>query len=90
LKKYKFKSPNYAYGEEIAILNEKIRDSFSLYRSYELFTGWLVNSIAPWQPLPPPNPEIDVNIYELFMNNAPQTADKMLKRFFHTEGEKKI
>jgi eukaryotic-like serine/threonine-protein kinase len=74
-------SPNYAYGEEIAVLSEKIRDSFSLYRSYELFTGWLVNSIVPWQPLPPPNPEININIERLFMNNAPHTADEMLKRF---------
>jgi hypothetical protein len=87
-------SPNYAYGEEIAVLGEKTRDSFSLSKSYELFTEWLVNSIAPWQPmkesLSPSNPEIDINMEQLFMNNAPQTADEMLKRFFHTEGEKKI
>ena len=52
-------SPNYAYGEEIAVLGEKTRDSFSLSKSYELFTKWLVNPMVPWQPtkkpLPPPN-----------------------------------
>ena len=42
-------SPNYAYGEEIAVLSEKTKDSFSLSKSYEIFTHWLVDSIAPWQ-----------------------------------------
>ena len=44
-------SPNYAYGEEIAILTEKTRDSFSLSNSYEVFTKWLTDSIMPWQRL---------------------------------------
>jgi MinD-like ATPase involved in chromosome partitioning or flagellar assembly len=42
-------SANYAYGEGIAIIDEKTKDSFSISRSYEIFTSWLVNSIAPWQ-----------------------------------------
>lgn len=42
-------SPNYAYGEEIAIISEKTKDTFSLSKSYEIFTQWLVDSNAPWQ-----------------------------------------
>jgi eukaryotic-like serine/threonine-protein kinase len=34
-------SPNYAYGEEIAIMEEKSQDRFSLTGSYEIFTEWL-------------------------------------------------
>jgi len=43
-------SPNYAYGEKIAILTEKTRDNFSISRSYEILTRWLIDSIEPWQP----------------------------------------
>lgn len=42
-------SPNYAYGEEIAVKVEQTMDRFSITKSYETFTKWLVNSTAPWQ-----------------------------------------
>jgi hypothetical protein len=42
-------SPSYAYGEEIAVLEETTKDRFSLTDSYKIFTDWLANSIAPWQ-----------------------------------------
>jgi tetratricopeptide (TPR) repeat protein len=42
-------SPNYAYGEEIAVISEKTKDSFSLSKSYEIFTQWLVDSNPPWE-----------------------------------------
>lgn len=42
-------SPNYAYGEEIAVKIEQTMDRFSLTKSYESFTKWLVDSTAPWQ-----------------------------------------
>jgi len=40
--------PRYAYGEEIAVLAEKIEDKFSLKRSYNTFAAKLVESRAPW------------------------------------------
>lgn len=42
-------SPNYAYGEEIAVKVEKTEDRFSLTSSYKTFTEWLLRSTAPWQ-----------------------------------------
>jgi hypothetical protein len=42
-------SPSYVYGEQIAAIEEKTKDRFSLLDSYIIFTNWLVNSIAPWQ-----------------------------------------
>ena len=44
-------SPDYAYGEEIAIMLEKIEDRFSLSKSYRVFTGWIFESSIPWQRL---------------------------------------
>lgn len=41
--------PRYAYGEEIAVLNEKIGDKFSLQRSYETFAKELIDSRVPWE-----------------------------------------
>jgi len=40
--------PYYAYGEEIAILVEKISDKFSLRRSYKTFANRLAHSKVPW------------------------------------------
>ncbi|MBI3302337.1 MAG: AAA family ATPase, partial [Deltaproteobacteria bacterium] len=40
--------PDYAYGEEIAVLIERGGDRLSLTRSYESFTARLVNLTAPW------------------------------------------
>jgi MinD-like ATPase involved in chromosome partitioning or flagellar assembly len=45
--------PRYAYGEEIAVLVEKIGDKFSLRRSYESFASKLVEPKAPWENAPP-------------------------------------
>ncbi len=41
--------PHYAYGEEIAVLDEECKDRFSLTESYEIFTNWLVNLSGPWE-----------------------------------------
>jgi len=43
-------SPDYAYGEQIAVIDEKEKGRFSLTGSYEVFTKWLVNSTLPWEP----------------------------------------
>jgi cellulose biosynthesis protein BcsQ len=43
--------PSYAYGEEIAVLVERGRDTLSLTRSYERFTNRLVNLAGPWEDL---------------------------------------
>lgn len=40
--------PRYAYGEEIAVLVERIEDRFSLRRGYQTFATKLVESRAPW------------------------------------------
>lgn len=40
--------PRYAYGEEIAVLTEEIRDRFSLKRSYERFSHLLVQPSVSW------------------------------------------
>lgn len=42
-------SPNYAYGEEIAVMVEKVEDKFSLSKSYRDFTKWLTGSDVPWE-----------------------------------------
>lgn len=42
-------TPDYAYGEEIAVLVEKQRDRFSLTRSYQTFTERLVRTEGPWE-----------------------------------------
>jgi cellulose biosynthesis protein BcsQ len=41
--------PRYAYGEEIAVLIEKIGDKFSLRRSYQTFANKLIEARAPWE-----------------------------------------
>jgi MinD-like ATPase involved in chromosome partitioning or flagellar assembly len=41
--------PRYAYGEEIAVLAERISDKFSLRRSYQIFASNLVESGSPWE-----------------------------------------
>jgi MinD-like ATPase involved in chromosome partitioning or flagellar assembly len=41
--------PRYAYGEEIAVLVEKIEDRFSLKRSYETFLHKLTKTTVPWE-----------------------------------------
>jgi hypothetical protein len=48
-------SPDYAYGEEIAVLVENKRDRFSMAVSYETFIRWLATSTAPWN-RPPLSP----------------------------------
>lgn len=47
-------STRYAYGEDIAVLIERTRDSLSLYRSYERFVKYLLINF-PWEM--PPVPE---------------------------------
>lgn len=42
-------SPDYAYGEDIAVILEKIDDRFSLSKSYRVFANWLLESRTPWQ-----------------------------------------
>ena len=41
--------PRYAYGEEVAVLDEKTGDKFSLRRSYQTFAAKLAESHAPWE-----------------------------------------
>lgn len=43
--------PRYAYGEDIAVLEEKIDDKFSLRRSYRTFASKLVERGLPWEGL---------------------------------------
>jgi cellulose biosynthesis protein BcsQ len=40
--------PRYAYGEELAVRLEEIRDRFSLTRSYEKFAARLLEGRPPW------------------------------------------
>ena len=40
----------YAYGEEIAVLDELQIDRLSLTRSFEHFVNWLVEQPSPWNP----------------------------------------
>jgi cellulose biosynthesis protein BcsQ len=40
--------PRYAYGEELAVRHEEIRDRFSLTRSYEKFAVRLLEGRPPW------------------------------------------
>jgi hypothetical protein len=42
-------TPDYAYGEEIAVRAEQKTDRFSLSSSYRVFTDWLVNAPGPWR-----------------------------------------
>ena len=42
-------SPDYAYGENIAVRTEQGTDRFSLSSSYRVFTDWLVNAPGPWR-----------------------------------------
>jgi eukaryotic-like serine/threonine-protein kinase len=42
-------SPDYAYGENIAVRTEIGTDRFSLGSSYRVFTDWLVNAPGPWR-----------------------------------------
>ena len=42
-------TPEYAYGEQIAVLSDASKDRFSLPRSYEAFAKWLVGDAAPWE-----------------------------------------
>lgn len=41
--------PRYAYGEEIAVLDEKTDDRFSLKRSYRAFANKLIEHSLPWE-----------------------------------------
>ena len=41
--------PRYAYGEEIAVLVEKIGDAFSLRRRYQTFAAKLAEGQVPWE-----------------------------------------
>lgn len=44
--------PHYAYGEEIAVLEEGSSDSLSLTRAYESFTNRLIDQRTPWDVKP--------------------------------------
>jgi len=44
-------SPDFAYGEQIAVKIKETEDRFSLSKSYRIFTNWLLKSRTPWQPL---------------------------------------
>lgn len=43
--------PRYAYGEQIAVLEERTEDKFSLRRSYKTFSNKLVERGLPWEEL---------------------------------------
>jgi cellulose biosynthesis protein BcsQ len=49
-------APRFAYGEQIAVLDESASDRLSLSRSYVGFTRALVDTAAPWE-LKPSAPE---------------------------------
>jgi eukaryotic-like serine/threonine-protein kinase len=40
--------PDYAYGEEIAVVVEETDSRLSLRRSYEQFAAWMLETGAPW------------------------------------------
>lgn len=46
-----YQVPDYAYGEEIAVLVERGGDKLSLSGSYETFLDWLESSRHPWEQL---------------------------------------
>jgi cellulose biosynthesis protein BcsQ len=61
--------PYYAYGEEIAVLVERIGDKFSLRRSYKSFANRLVHSKVPWG-------KIDVE-YEEPQSYTPSLSERL-------------
>ena len=54
--------PSYAYGEEIALLDEETRDRFSLTQSYLRFTARLTKGDVPWASVAPGQEAVDDQI----------------------------
>jgi tetratricopeptide (TPR) repeat protein len=65
-------SPDFAFGEEIAVNLDEQQDRFSLARSYETFTQKLIQLDLPWEYVSP----VDVSA-----QNVDQLAEKVFKRF---------
>ena len=41
-------SPDFAYGEAVAVLREKDDDRYSLSRNYQAFMQWFDGAVSPW------------------------------------------
>jgi MinD-like ATPase involved in chromosome partitioning or flagellar assembly len=73
--------PDYAYGEEIAVLlQQDSGDRFSLARSFQAFASRLTSNAAPWQPSTPP-------FYSVFISYSPK--DKEFVHRLHGDLAKK-
>lgn len=83
-------SPNYAYGEEIAVLVEKTVDRFSLTRSYNAFTDWLVNSTAPWQKTMEKINTLNISAQELFDEGMFDQASDKWNEVLHIDVKNQI
>jgi MinD-like ATPase involved in chromosome partitioning or flagellar assembly len=54
-------TPDYAYGEQIAVLSDTSTDRFSLPRSYEAFVDRLSSEAAPWESLSQNNKSVFIS-----------------------------
>jgi hypothetical protein len=65
--------PRYAYGEEIAVLVEKLDDRLSLRRSYQTFAKKLTEGRSPWEG------EVEKpNTFSRFSSVGPKLSDSLL------------
>ncbi len=81
--------PSYAYGEQIAVLVERAKDRLSLTRSYESFTGRLVNLAGPWENLDgvlAPGIETGTFDVHLIYNSADKLAVKEIAEQLQKRG----
>jgi hypothetical protein len=74
--------PHYAYGEEIAVLIEKISDKFSLKRSYKSFANRLVHSKVPWG-------DVDAD-YEESQSYTPSLQDRAAMLFHQLQKNRRV
>lgn len=70
-------SPNYAYGEEIAVRVESQHDRFSLTTSFKTFAQWLAGASAPWDRRRPTS----AYQYDIFISYAAQDQPWAVKLF---------
>jgi hypothetical protein len=58
--------PAYAYGERVAVLEEKADERLSLSRSYRRFTELLVGDLQPW--------ELGIRRFDIFISSVPEDS----------------
>jgi MinD-like ATPase involved in chromosome partitioning or flagellar assembly len=71
--------PRYAYGEEIAVLVEKVTDAFSLSRRYQTFAKKLIEGRVPWEG------EVEESTESSFSRGGPVILESLLD-FFSLSG----